>query len=92
MHFDGLNLRTIDKLCELHQDIACVTGFVMLMIPFLSKALVSQLSLFSQQHSQEQISLHSMEVALSDDDSVTSFTFGQTSFYQVPTRVIAGEK
>ncbi len=81
-HFGGLNLVNIDKIDELHADLSGVAGYLMLMIPFLAKGLVSNLSeAFNNLATSMTGHLQGSAMSVANDAASASFSFGQTSFY-----------
>jgi len=78
----GLNLVNIEKIDEFHSDLSGVAGYLMLMIPFLAKGLVSNLSeAFNNLATSMTNHLQGSAMAVANDAASASFSFGQTSFY-----------
>jgi len=72
----------IDKIDELHADLSGVAGYLMLMIPFIAKGLVSNLSeAFSGLATSMTGHLQGSAMAVANDAASASFGLGQTSFY-----------
>lgn len=72
----------IEKIDELHADLSGVAGYLMLMIPFLAKGFVSNLSeAFSGLATSMTGHLQGSAMAVANDAASASFSLGQTSFY-----------
>ena len=92
-HFGGLNLVNIDKIDELHADLSGVAGYLMLMIPFLAKGLVSNLSeAFNNLATSMTGHLQGSAMSVANDAASASFSFGQTSFYNASANNYSANK
>ncbi len=80
--YQGMTLVNLDKIDELHSDLAGVSGYLMLMIPFLAKGMVSNLSdAFSGLATSMTGHLEGAAMSVANEAASASFTLGQTSFY-----------
>lgn len=80
--FGGISLVNLDKIDEFHADISGVAGYLMLMIPFISKGLVSNLSdAFNNLATSMTGHLQGSAMSVANDAASASFSLGQTSFY-----------
>lgn len=92
-HFGGLTLVNIDKIDELHADLSGVAGYLMLMIPFLAKGLVSNLSeAFNNLATSMTGHLQGSAMSVANDAASASFAFGQTSFYNTSANNYSANK
>lgn len=92
-HFGGLTLVNIDKIDELHADLSGVAGYLMLMIPFLAKGLVSNLSeAFNNLATSMTGHLQGSAMSVANDAASASFAFGQTSFYNASANNYSANK
>lgn len=93
MQFGGLSLVNFDKINELHADLTGVSGYLMLMIPFLAKGLVSNLSeAFNNLATSMTGHLQGSAMSVANDAASASFSFGQTSFYNTSANNYAANK
>ncbi len=93
MQFGGLSLVNIDKINELHADLSGVAGYLMLMIPFLAKGLVSNLSeAFNNLATSMTGHLQGSAMSVANDAASASFSFGQTSFYNTSANNYSANK
>ncbi len=91
--FGGLNLVNIDKIDELHADLSGVAGYLMLMIPFLAKGLVSNLSeAFHNLATSMTSHLQGSAMTVANDAASASFSLGQTSFYNASANNYSANK
>lgn len=89
----GLSLVNIDKIDELHSDISGVAGYLMLMIPFLAKGLVSNLSdAFNNLATSMSSHLQGSAMSVAQDAASASFSLGQTSFYNTSANNFSANK
>lgn len=80
--YGAFTMVNIDKIDELHADLSGVAGYLMLMIPFLAKGFVSNLSeAFSGLATSMTGHLQGSAMAVANDAASASFSLGQTSFY-----------
>lgn len=93
VQFGGLSLINIDKIDELHADLSGVSGYLMLMIPFLAKGLVSNLSeAFNNLATSMTGHLQGSAMSVANDAASASFSFGQTSFYNTSANNYSANK
>ena len=80
--YGAFTMINIDKIDELHADLSGVAGYLMLMIPFIAKGFVSNLSeAFSGLATSMTGHLQGSAMAVANDAASASFGLGQTSFY-----------
>lgn len=91
--YGGLTLVNIDKINELHADLSGVAGYLMLMIPFLAKGLISNLSdAFNQLATSMTAHLQGSAMSTASDAANASFNLGQTSFYNTNANSFSANK
>lgn len=91
--YGAISLINLDKINELHTDLSGVAGYLMLMIPFLAKGLVSNLSdAFNQLATSMTGHLQGSAMSSANDAASASFSFGQTSFYNTNANSFAANK
>jgi conjugal transfer mating pair stabilization protein TraG len=80
--YGAITMVNIDRIDELHGDISGVSGYLMLMIPFIAKGLVSSLSdAFNNLATSMTGHLQGSAMSVANDAASASFSMGQTSFY-----------
>lgn len=93
VQFGGMNMVNIDKIDELHSDLTGVAGYLMLMIPFLAKGLVSNLSdAFNNLATSMTSHFQGSAMAVANDAASASFALGQTSFYNTNANSYSANK
>lgn len=91
--FGGISLVNLDKIDEFHADISGVAGYLMLMIPFISKGLVSNLSdAFNNLATSMTGHLQGSAMSVANDAASASFSLGQTSFYNTSANNFSANK
>ncbi len=91
--YGGITIVNIDKIDELHADLSGVAGYLMLMIPFLAKGLVSNLSdAFSNLATSMTGHLQGSAMSVANDAASASFSFGQTGFYNTNANSFSANK
>ena len=91
--YGGITMVNIDKNDELHADLSGVAGYLMLMIPFLAKGLVSNLSdAFSNLATSMTGHLQGSAMSVANDAASASFSFGQTGFYNTNANSFSANK
>lgn len=91
--YNGITMVNIDKIDELHSDLAGVSGYLMLMIPFIAKGLVSNLSeAFSNLATSMTGHLQGSAMSVANDAASASFSLGQTSFYNSSANNLSANK
>lgn len=77
--FGGISIVNIDKIDELHSDLSGVAGYLMLMIPFIAKGLVSNFSeAFNNLATSMTGHVQSSAMAVASEAASASFSLGQT--------------
>ena len=91
--YGSITMVNIDKIDELHADLSGVAGYLMLMIPFLAKGLVSNLSdAFSNLATSMTGHLQGSAMSVANDAASASFSFGQTGFYNTNANSFSANK
>jgi len=89
----AMSLVNIDKIDELHHDITGVAGYMMCMIPFLAKGMVSSLNeAFSHLSTSMMSHIQGTSTALAGEAANASFSLGQTSFYNTSANNFSANK
>lgn len=89
----AITMVNIDKIDELHGDISGVAGYLMLMIPFIAKGLVSNLSdAFNNLATSMTGHLQGSAMSVANDAASASFSMGQTSFYNTSANNYSANK
>jgi conjugal transfer mating pair stabilization protein TraG len=89
----AITLVNIDKIDELHTDLAGVAGYLMLMIPFIAKGLVSNFSdSFNNLATSMTGHLQGSAMSVANDAASASFSLGQTSFYNASANNLSANK
>lgn len=93
MEFGQITMVNLDKVDELHQDIAGVSGYMMLLIPFLANGLVSNLgAAFNGLATSMTGHLQGSAMSLAGEAASGSFGLGQTSFYNTTANNFSANK
>lgn len=93
MEFGQITMVNLDKVDELHQDIAGVAGYMMLLIPFLANGLVSNLgAAFNGLATSMTGHLQGSAMSLAGEAASGSFGLGQTSFYNTTANNFSANK
>lgn len=93
MAFGQITMVNLDKVDELHQDIAGVAGYMMLLIPFLANGLVSNLgAAFNGLATSMTGHLQGSAMSLAGEAASGSFGLGQTSFYNTTANNFSANK
>lgn len=91
--FGAITMMNLDKVDELHQDIAGVAGYMMLLIPFLANGLVSNLgAAFNGLATSMTGHLQGSAMSLASEAASGSFSLGQTSFYNTSANNFSANK
>lgn len=91
--YGGLAMVNLEKLDELHSDLSGVAGYLMLLIPFLAKGLVSSLSdAFSNLATSMTSHLQGSAMSVAGEAASASFSLGQTSFYNTSANNFSANK
>lgn len=91
--FGQITMMNLDKVDELHQDIAGVAGYMMLLIPFLANGLVSNLgAAFNGLATSMTGHLQGSAMSLAGEAASGSFGLGQTSFYNTTANNFSANK
>ncbi|RUR24245.1 conjugal transfer mating-pair stabilization protein TraG [Legionella qingyii] len=89
-HFTMVNL---DKIDELHADISGACGYLMMLIPFLSHGLVSNLGgAFSNLATSMMSHMQGSSMSVAGEAASSSFGLGQTSFYNTTANNFSANK
>jgi conjugal transfer mating pair stabilization protein TraG len=92
-NYEGVTLVNIDKIDEIHSDLSGVAGYLMLMIPFIAKGLVSSFSeAFSGLATSMTGHLQGSAMSVANDAASGSFSLGQTSFYNSSANNLSANK
>lgn len=92
-NYKGITLVNIDKIDEIHSDLSGVAGYLMLMIPFIAKGLVSSFSeAFSGLATSMTGHLQGSAMSVANDAASGSFSLGQTSFYNSSANNLSANK
>lgn len=93
LEYGQITMVNIDKVDELHQDIAGVAGYMMLLIPFLANGLVSNLgAAFNGLATSMMGHLQGSAMNLAGEAASGSFSLGQTSFYNTSANTVSANK
>ena len=91
--YGAITLVNIDKIDELHSDLSGMAGYLMAMIPFIAKGLVSSLSdAFSGLATSMTNHFQGTAMSVANDASSASFSLGQTSFYNSSANSMSANK
>lgn len=91
--FGGISIVNIDKIDELHGDLAGVAGYLMLMIPFIAKGLVSNLSeAFNNLATSMTGHVQSSAMAVASEAASASFSLGQTHVNNASANTFSANK
>ncbi|HHS8465246.1 TPA: conjugal transfer mating-pair stabilization protein TraG [Legionella pneumophila] len=83
----------LDKIDELHADISGACGYLMMLIPFLSHGLVSNLGgAFSNLATSMMSHMQGSSMAVAGEAASGSFGLGQTSFYNTTANNFSANK
>ncbi|QMT62111.1 conjugal transfer mating-pair stabilization protein TraG [Legionella sp. PC997] len=83
----------LDKINELHADISGACGYLMMLIPFLSHGLVSQLGgAFSNLATSMMSHMQGSSMSAAGEAASGSFGLGQTSFYNTTANNFSANK
>ncbi|MCW8445693.1 conjugal transfer mating pair stabilization protein TraG [Fluoribacter gormanii] len=83
----------LDKIDELHADISGACGYLMMLIPFLSHGLVSQLGgAFSNLATSMMSHMQGSSMSVAGEAASGSFGLGQTSFYNTTANNFSANK
>lgn len=91
--YGALTMVSIEKMDEFHADLTGVAGYLMLMIPFLAKGLISNLSeAFNNLATSMTNHLQGSAMSVAGEAAASSFTFGQNSFYNTNANNFSANK
>ena len=91
--YGAITLVNIDKIDELHSDLSGMAGYLMLMIPFIAKGLVSSLSdAFNNLATSMTSHFQGSAMSVANDAASASFGLGQTSFYNTSANSMSANK
>lgn len=91
--YGAFTMVNLDKMDELHADIAGVCGYLMMMIPFLSHGLVSNLGgAFSNLATSMMSHMQGSSMSVAGEAAQASFGLGQTSFYNTTANNFSANK
>lgn len=91
--YGALTMVSIEKMDEFHADLTGVAGYLMLMIPFLAKGLISNLSeAFNNLATSMTNHLQGSAMSVANDVASSSFSFGQNSFYNTNANNFSANK
>lgn len=83
----------MDKIDELHADISGACGYLMMLIPFLSHGLVSNLGgAFSNLATSMMSHMQGSSMSVAGEAAAASFGIGQTSFYNTTANNFSANK
>ncbi|HHF7365614.1 TPA: conjugal transfer mating-pair stabilization protein TraG [Legionella bozemanae] len=83
----------LDKIDELHADISGACGYLMMLIPFLSHGLVSNLGgAFSNLATSMMSHMQGSSMSVAGEAASASFGLGQTSFYNTTANNFSANK
>ncbi|WP_131783647.1 conjugal transfer mating-pair stabilization protein TraG [Legionella gresilensis] len=83
----------LDKIDELHADISGASGYLMMLIPFLSHGLVSNLGgAFSNLATSMMSHMQGSSMSVAGEAASASFGLGQTSFYNTTANNFSANK
>ncbi|HBD7476119.1 TPA: conjugal transfer mating pair stabilization protein TraG [Legionella pneumophila] len=83
----------LDKIDELHADISGACGYLMMLIPFLSHGLVSNLGgAFSNLATSMMSHMQGSSMSVAGEAASGSFGLGQTSFYNTTANNLSANK
>lgn len=92
-HHGAMTMVNIDKMTELCQDISGVAGYIMAMIPFLAKGLISNLGeAFNGLSTGISSHVQGSAMAVAGEAASASFGLGQTSFYNTNANNFSANK
>ena len=93
LEYGAITLVNIDKISELHSDLSGMAGYLMLMIPFIAKGLVSSLSdAFNNLATSMTSHFQGSAMSVANDAASASFGLGQTSFYNSSANSMSANK
>lgn len=91
--YGALTMVSIEKMDEFHADLTGVAGYLMLMIPFLAKGLISNLSeAFNNLATSMTNHLQGSAMSVAGEAAASSFSFGQNSFYNTNANNFSANK
>ncbi|STX41123.1 mating contact stabilization protein TraG [Legionella donaldsonii] len=91
--YGSFTMVNLDKIDELHADISGVCGYLMMMIPFLSHGLVSNLGgAFSNLATSMMSHMQGSSMSVAGEAASASFSLGQTSFYNTSANNFSANK
>ena len=89
----AISMVNIDKIDELHHDISGIAGYMMCMIPFLAKGMVSSLNeAFSHLSTSMMSHIQGSSMATASEAANASFSLGQTSFHNASANNFSANK
>lgn len=87
------NMVNLDKIDEMHTDLAGVAGYLMLLIPFICNGLVSNLrEAFGSTATSTSSHLQGSAMQLGGETANASFNLGQTVFYNASANNVSANK
>ena len=93
LEYGAMTLVNIDKIDELHSDLSGMAGYLMWMIPFIAKGLVSSLSdAFNNLATSMTSHFQGSAMSVANDAASASFGLGQTSFYNTSANSMSANK
>lgn len=91
--YGSFTMVNLDKIDELHADISGACGYLMMMIPFLSHGLVSNLGgAFSNLATSMMSHMQGSSMAVAGEAASASFSLGQTSFQNTSANNFSANK
>lgn len=91
--YGQFSMVNLDKIDELHADISGASGYLMMLIPFLSHGLVSNLGgAFSNLATSMMSHMQGSSMSVAGEAASGSFGLGQTSFYNTTANNMSANK
>lgn len=91
--YGQFSMMNLDKIDELHADISGACGYLMMLIPFLSHGLVSNLGgAFSNLATSMMSHMQGSSMSVAGEAASGSFGLGQTSFYNTTANNMSSNK
>lgn len=91
--FGQFSMVNLDKIDELHADVAGTCGFIMMMIPFISLGFVTNFSgAFNNLATSMMSHMQGSSMSAASEAASGSFSIGQTSFYNTNANNMSANK
>lgn len=91
--YGQFSMINLDKMDELHADISGACGYLMMLVPFLSHGLVSNLGgAFSNLATSMMSHMQGSSMSVAGEAASASFGLGQTSFYNTTANNLSANK